>query len=324
MQLHMASDSAAAYKSNSQRARVVTEAWGTDNLYCPNCSSPKLDRLSHNTRASDFCCPKCRFWYQLKGQQSRIGNSIPDGAYTAMMNAIRNDETPNFYFMHYEIAGRDGRAAPSAPQAGEIPAALPPGTSQRDVPTRETWFVRNLLLIPHFAFPPSAVIKRKPLAVTARRAGWVGCNIALHRIPADARIEIIKTCSSGRESAPSSSGNQSRLTSAATIVTPAEEVRDRFKRIKPLGEIKAKERGWTLDVLNAVAALCERRRSDGHRPPLQSEKEFTTADVYAFERELEKLHPDNRHVRDKIRQQLQVLRDMKLLIHVERGVWRLP
>ncbi len=51
---------------------------------------------------------------------------------------------------------------------------------------------------------------------------------------------------------------------------------------------------------------------------------FTTADAYAFTRELEKLHPDNRHVRDKIRQQLQVLRDTGLLLHIERGCWRLP
>jgi len=53
-----------------------------------------------------------------------------------------------------------------------------------------------------------------------------------------------------------------------------------------------------------------------------------------FARELEQLHPDNRHVRDKIRQQLQVLpssprfdatsRDAGLLLHVQRGVWRLP
>ncbi|MGB8367835.1 MAG: hypothetical protein ACLPYZ_03900 [Limisphaerales bacterium] len=53
-----------------------------------------------------------------------------------------------------------------------------------------------------------------------------------------------------------------------------------------------------------------------------------------FTRELEKLHPDNRHVKDKIRQQLQVLRDTGLLLHVvrlrfasprqERGVRRLP
>jgi hypothetical protein len=50
---------------------------------------------------------------------------------------------------------------------------------------------------------------------------------------------------------------------------------------------------------------------------------FTTAEVYAFAPELEKLHPGNRHVRDKIRQQLQVLRDLGFLIHVERGEWRL-
>ena len=52
--------------------------------------------------------------------------------------------------------------------------------------------------------------------------------------------------------------------------------------------------------------------------------EFTNEEVYAFTSELEKLHPDNRHVRDKIRQQLQVLRDAKLLVHVGSGVWRLP
>jgi type II restriction enzyme len=38
---------------------------------------------------------------------------------------------------------------------------------------------------------------------------------------------------------------------------------------------------------------------------------------------LEKLHPDNRHVKDKIRQQLQALRDAGLLLHIGRGEWRL-
>jgi hypothetical protein len=36
------------------------------------------------------------------------------------------------------------------------------------------------------------------------------------------------------------------------------------------------------------------------------------------------LPPNNRHIRDKIRQQLQVLRDAKLLLHVGRDCWRLP
>jgi type II restriction enzyme len=112
--------------------------------------------------ANDYRCPNCGFWYQLKSKQSRIGNSITDGAYGAMMDAIQNDRAPNFFFLHYDLA---------------------------------TWRVRNLLLVPHLAFPPSAIIKRPPLAATARRAGWVGCNFNLNRIPADARIEIVRTIS---------------------------------------------------------------------------------------------------------------------------------
>src|ERR1017187_6050226 len=71
----MTGDLSAAYKSGAQRARVVTEFWGESNLYCPNCSSPKLSRLQNNTKASDYSCPHSRlhlisarqggFWYQL-------------------------------------------------------------------------------------------------------------------------------------------------------------------------------------------------------------------------------------------------------------------
>jgi len=272
---------AAAYKSGSQKAGNVTEAWGADNFYCPNCSSPKLDWLKPNTKANDYRCPNCGFWYQLKSQKTRIGSSITDGAYSAMMEAIKNDQTPNFYFLHYDLA---------------------------------TWSVRNLLLVPHFAFPPSAIIKRKPLSPMARRAGWIGCNFALNRIPIDARIAVV---------------TESR-------VTPVKEVREKFRRVKPLGEIQAKERGWTLDVLNIVRQLVEsRRRGDeslNKKSPSQPENlrlltsspttEFTNEDVYAFTHELEKLHPDNRHVKDKIRQQLQVLRDTGLLLHISSGVWR--
>ena len=157
--------------------------------------------------------------------------------------------------------------------------------------------------------PESAVIKRKPLAATARRAGWVGCNIDLRRIAPEARIPII----------------------AASSPTDPAQVRARYTRLKPIREIKTAQRGWTLDVLNIVRRLVSEGRAPrdpnsgkmGRRgtPPSDS---FTTSDVYAFTRELEKLHPDNRHVRDKIRQQLQVLRDLGLLRHVERGIWRLP
>src|SRR5688572_12247835 len=101
MNLSMTAKLAAAYKSGAQQTRVVTEAWGENNLYCPNCASPNLERLQNNTKASDYSCPSCGFWYQLKGQKATIGKSVSDGAYAAMMDAIRKDETPNFYFLHY-------------------------------------------------------------------------------------------------------------------------------------------------------------------------------------------------------------------------------
>ncbi len=244
---------AAAYRSGSQRARVVTEAWGEHNLYCPNCPSPKIDRLPHNAKAMDFKCPKCGYWYQLKSQKTRIGDIINDGAYQAMMDAIENDRTPNFYFMQYSLAD---------------------------------WRIQNLLLIPYFAFPSSAIIKRKPLGPYARRAGWVGCNIALNRIPAEARISVIQDFH----------------------IVPPVEVRKNYRQVKPLKELSTAERGWSLDVLTAVRSL--------------NKPEFSNQDLYALAPHFEKLHPGNRHIRDKLRQQLQNLRDLGLLEHLAKGHWR--
>jgi hypothetical protein len=167
------------------------------------------------------------FWYQLKGRKTRPGKSVCGGAYAAMMVAIRKDATPNLYFLYYDLA---------------------------------TLSIRNLLLGSSFAFPPEATIKRKPLPPSARLAGWMGCNLDLSRVPAGARIEIIKTCGSGRESAPpapTTEDNQSRLMSPAIRILPPGEVRPQFRKVKPLGEIKVTERSRALDVLNAVGGLAK-------------------------------------------------------------------
>jgi hypothetical protein len=204
-----------------------------------------------------------------------------------MMNAIREDRTPNLLLMRYALA---------------------------------TWEVCDLLLIPSFMFSESAVIKRPPLSSTARRAGWVGCNIALNRVPAEARIFLVRTtvCEPRNAAVPAAGSGgvppRERTRSETprkpagadacatnTVITSPEEVREKFRRVKPLKDISVTQRGWTLDVLNVVRRLISEGRalrdpniSDqmGRRgtPPSDS---FTTADVYAFTRELEKLHPDN-------------------------------
>jgi type II restriction enzyme len=242
------------YTSKSQRARVATEAWGLANFFCPNCDSPTLQDLPANTKSIDYRCAKCKTEFQLKAQSKFLGGRIVDAAYSAMVRAIQEDRTPNLFALEYDAVG---------------------------------WSVKNLILIPHFAFPLSAIEKRKPLSPTARRAGWVGCNILLSGIPADARIPIIV---GGR-------------------ANTARDVRAQFEKIRPLERLKSKQRGWTLEVLNVVRSL--------------GKPKFSLGDVYAKEGHLAALHPENHFVRDKIRQQLQILRDLELLEFLGRGEYRL-
>ena len=49
---------------------------------------------------------------------------------------------------------------------------------------------------------------------------------------------------------------------------------------------------------------------------------FTLEQMYKFEQILSIKHPENHHVRDKIRQQLQVLRDNGIIEFVGRGHYR--
>lgn len=50
--------------------------------------------------------------------------------------------------------------------------------------------------------------------------------------------------------------------------------------------------------------------------------EFTNEDVYRFEAQFQQSYPDNLNIRAKVRQQLQVLREMELVEHIATGRWR--
>jgi type II restriction enzyme len=242
------------YKSSSQRARVATEAWAAEELFCPSCTSNSVDVLPTNTRAHDFRCPRCTVLFQLKSQSRKFGTRILDAEYHSALSAIREDRSMNLLALQYN---------------------------------KSLWRVVNLFLVPSFAISESMVVPRKPLRPTARRAGWTGCSFLLAAIAPDLRISYI------REGEP---------------IAP-KFVREQFAALRPLKEIPVKERGWTLDVLNAIRSL--------------KSPDFALADVYSFEHRLSALHPNNRHVRDKIRQQLQVLRDAGLLSFSSRGHYRL-
>jgi type II restriction enzyme len=151
---------------------------------------------------------------------------------------------------------------------------------------RSVWHVRNLVLVPRFVFTMSCIEKRSPLSSIARRHGWVGCNILLGNIPQDARIQVVE------EGVP----------------TGVAAVRAQYARLRPLEKIKHDARGWTLDVLNVVRRL--------------GKEEFTLPEIYAFASHLARLHPQNRNIEPKIRQQLQRLRDLGFVEFLGGGKYR--
>ena len=147
--------------------------------------------------------------------------------------------------------------------------------------------MQNLLVIPSHFFVPEIIERRKPLARTARRAGWVGCNILFSQIPLAGRVSLV---------------SEGRPVSKPTVLAAWQ--RTLFLR----DQKKVEARGWTLDVMRCVEQL--------------SMPEFSLADIYTYEGRLSKLHANNRHVRAKIRQQLQVLRDAGYLEFIGQGRYR--
>ncbi|KKW41639.1 MAG: Dam-replacing family protein [Candidatus Magasanikbacteria bacterium GW2011_GWA2_56_11] len=148
--------------------------------------------------------------------------------------------------------------------------------------------VYNFLVIPKHFFVPEIIEKRKPLLINARRAGWIGCNILLQSIPQSGKIFYIKN------------GQPEEKT---TVLKNWQKTL--FLREPNKLELK----GWILDVMNCIDKL--------------DKKEFTLEDIYTFESTLYKKHPDNKHIMDKIRQQLQFLRNKGYLEFLDRGNYRL-
>lgn len=66
--------------------------------------------------------------------------------------------------------------------------------------------------------------------------------------------------------------------------------------------------GWKLEVFNCLESIENRT--------------FGLNETYKFEDVLSEKYPDNRNIKDKIRQQLQYLRDLGLIEFKERGVYR--
>jgi type II restriction enzyme len=231
------------YTNPTQQVRKISEAWIAANGYCLKCDSNKLTPTSANTKSRDFVCEKCSHGYELKSKCGIFSTRVLDGAYGTMVKTIKEGNTPTFLLLEYA----------------------------------KSWSISGLRAIHHSLITESSVEARRPLAPSARRAGWIGCNIVLPAIAIEGQIAIVQ----------------------GGVMQPKSMARDAFARLENLSSLPYKDRSWAATVLNLLKRL--------------PNKEFALAEVYKFDTELQALFPNNKHVRPKMRQQLQVLRDAGLI-----------
>ena len=145
--------------------------------------------------------------------------------------------------------------------------------------------VSDLLFVPKYFVTPDIIEKRKPLPATAKRAGWIGCKINIGNIPESGKIFLIKK----KDSA-----------------SPEDVVR-KLRQISFVSYYGHESRGWLLSVLKCVEKM---------------DTVFTLSQLYNYLDILEKEYPNNKHVKEKMRQQLQILRDKGILLFLGNGNYR--
>jgi len=201
---------AEGYSSNSQIARVLTENWVKENSYCPCCGSLPLNEYENNRPVADFYCKLCSEEFELKSKNGTFSNTITDGAYSAMIERINSKQNPNFFFLTYS----------------------------------KQWSVENFLIIPKQFFTTDIIIKRKPLSDTARRAGWVGCNIDISNVAETGKVFLVK----------------------GSKIIDRKIVENTFNQTLFLREKSSDSKGWILDIMKCVDAI--------------KKNEFTLDEVY--------------------------------------------
>ena len=252
MNLNFNTKLAEGYSSNSQIARILTENWVKENSYCPCCGNLPLTEFENNRPVADFYCNSCSEEFELKSKNGNLTNTITDGAYSTMIERINSNQNPNFFFLTY--------------------------TKQ--------WTVNDFLIIPKQFFTTDIIIKRKPLAQTARRAGWIGCNIDISNVADAGKVFLVKN---------------SELIDRTVV-------ENSFKKTLFIRNQSFDSKGWILDIMLCIDAI--------------PKDVFALEDVYKFENKLKLKYPNNNFIKDKIRQQLQVLRDKGIINFISRGNYK--
>ena len=241
------------YKNSSQIARILTEHWVERNIFCPSCGSILSDH-ENNKPVADFYCSLCKEDYELKSKRNSMGKKIVDGAYSTMIERLRSNQNPNFFFLNYNL---------------------------------KTFKVSNFIVIPKHFFTAQIIEKRKPLSATAKRAGWVGCNILINTLPKSGKIFYVKN----------------------EAIESKDKVLENWTKTLFLKEAKGEQKGWIIDIMACIEKI--------------DKKNFTRQELLSFIPYFQVKYPNNHNIEFKISQQLQVLRDKGFIKFTARGNYEL-
>lgn len=222
-------------------------------MFCPRCGNRFLKAFKRNEPVADFYCPACENQYELKSKNGKIGRKVADGSYDTMISRICSNTNPDFFFMSYSL---------------------------------KDYKVQMFSMVPKFFFHPGIIEKRPPLSSSAKRSGWIGCNILFDNIPRQGIINII----------------------SKSVIRTHESVLHDVSQISNLEVKDISARSWLLDVLD-----CVNRIPKNH---------FTLDELYQFEDRLKLCHPENHNIKAKIRQKLQLLRDKGFIEFLDNGKYK--
>lgn len=147
--------------------------------------------------------------------------------------------------------------------------------------------VTDLVIIPKHFITLDMIERKKALGPTARRKGWIGCRIRIQAVPDAGRIAIVRN----------------------GFVAPKTTVRKQWNRCLFLIDQRSlSNKNRLIHVMQYIDRL--------------GKDVFSLDEIYAFEDELRAAYPSNRHIKAKIRQKLQVLRDNGYIEFTGKGSYR--
>ena len=126
------------------------------NLPCPVCNENKLEKYKQNEKSRDASCKNCKCQLQIKASKMTNVNKkitilkLLGASYTTTLASIKNNNV-HFVIVYYYV----------------------------DI--YNYYHVSNIYFVNSKDINENCIEMRKPLSATAKRAGWVGCNLVFKK-----------------------------------------------------------------------------------------------------------------------------------------------